>query len=73
VKKTANGLEYWIVDPFVMLKNRITEDEYQIISTFGYVSIKVNFFLGDVSEWSVELKESPWGGYERSLWQITRK
>ena len=73
-KISDTEFEYWIRDPFIDLKDIITEDEYQIISTHGYVWIKMNFFLDDdAPNWFAHLKESPWRGHRRSLWRMKRR
>lgn len=74
-RKISNEeFEYWLVDPFVNLKDIIPEHAYEIISTFGYVSTKINFFFDDDAEnWFASLEESPWRDHNRSLWRITRR
>lgn len=73
-RKISNEeFEYWIADPFVNLKNIMPEHAYEVISTFGYVSIKINFFFDDAENWFASLEESPWRGHSRSLWRITRR
>ncbi len=72
-KISDTEFEYWLADPFVNLKDTIQEDAYEIISTSGYVSTKINFFFDDDAEnWFASLEESPWRGDRRSLWRITR-
>jgi hypothetical protein len=62
---SPDKFSYWIKDPFLPLKNSIPLEEYQEISTLGYIEAKRKFFVPD---FSVRMVKNMWEGEERSEW-----
>ncbi|MBI1973622.1 hypothetical protein HYS54_02310 [Candidatus Micrarchaeota archaeon] len=60
---------YWIQDPFIVLKEKIGEEDYEQISTHGYVKTKLDYFCPG---WHATLAKSCWRGNERSEWIIEK-
>ena|SRR3989344_2309299 len=53
-----NKFSYWIADPFLGLKDKITKKEYEQISTHGYLKTKMDYFLG--KDWKAMMHKCPW-------------
>ncbi|MBI4895743.1 MAG: hypothetical protein HY831_04595 [Candidatus Aenigmarchaeota archaeon] len=65
------NFSYWIIDPFIPLREEITQEEYEKISTHGYLATKIRYFLP--GEWKTTLMKSPWLGDDRTEWIIERQ
>ncbi len=62
---------YWIEDFFSPLKEEgVTEQEYEDISTRGYLAAKIEYFCPGFEP---KLVKSPWRGDKRTEWILRRK
>ena len=62
---------YWIEDMFLFLcrDGSLTLDEYETISTDGYLRTKINYFLPNPENWNAEMTMSPFLS-DRTEWKI---
>ena len=66
-----NKFSYHIKDPFIDLKDTITKEEYEQISTYGYLKTKMNYFLGP--DWKAAMQSCPWNNDKKeTLWVIEK-
>ncbi|MBI5332126.1 MAG: hypothetical protein HZB65_00990 [Candidatus Aenigmarchaeota archaeon] len=68
--KQITKFSYWIECPFAVLKDRIGVEEYEEISTKGYLATKIRYFLGD--GWVASVVKSPWLGDKRTEWVVEK-
>ena len=68
--KQITKFSYWIECPFASLKDRINAQEYEEISTKGYLATKIKYFLGD--DWKANMIKNPWLGNPRTEWVIEK-
>jgi hypothetical protein len=70
-KKNHQKFSYWIVDPFLPLKDKISQEEYHEISTNGFLRAKIKYFLGE--GWITKMIKTPWNGDKRTEWILEKK
>lgn len=67
--RSSDEFIYWIKDPFLPLKDKITEKQYECLSTHGYLQAKIDYFCPG---FSATLTKSPWRGDDRTEWVIKK-
>ena len=68
-----NQFIYSIEDPFVYLVDAVTKDQYEQISTRGYLDAKMDYFFGaDAKRWSRFLEHSRYDGKNESVWRMIK-
>ena len=68
--KQITRFSYWLECPFTSLKDRLSMEEYEEISTRGYLATKIRYFLGD--GWKATMMKNPWKGHKRTEWVVEK-